>query len=280
MDYTHRKPWVEDRLAILCEIFAIGLYGYAIMSNHLHLVCRVDPDAVRAWSDAEVAQRWCRLFPRHEAADNELRCQHLCQQPERLTVLRQRLGSLSWFMRCLNEPIARAANAEDGCSGRFWEGRFKCQALLDERAVVTALAYVDLNPIRAGISTRLERSAHTSIRRRVTACRQDHAQQRQPLTPLLGVGPALSLSQGAYIDLVQWTGQQVRPGKRGVIAKDAPSALQHTGVSAKHWPTHVKAVGSGYWRVIGTVEQLLEKAEQLGQRWLKGIGTARRLAKV
>ena len=88
VDYTHRKPWVEDRLAILCEIFAIGLYGYAIMSNHLHLVCRVDPDAVRAWSDAEVAQRWCRLFPRQAAADNELRCQRLCQQPERLTVLR------------------------------------------------------------------------------------------------------------------------------------------------------------------------------------------------
>ena len=78
---------------------------------------------------------------------------------------------------------------------------------------------------------------------------------------------------------MQWTGQQVRPGKRGVIAKDAPSALKHTGVSAKHWPTQVKAVGSGYWRVIGTVEQLLEQAEQRGQRWLKGIGTARRLAK-
>jgi hypothetical protein len=89
----------------------------------------------------------------------------------------------------------------------------------------------------------------------------------------------LSLTQSAYIDLVQWTGQQVRPDKTGAIPRHAPSALAKTGVAAKHWPTQVQAVGSGYWRMIGNVEQLIEKAEQLGQRWLKGIGTARRLAK-
>jgi len=95
--------------------------------------------------------------------------------------------------------------------------------------------------------------------------------------PLLGMGPALPLSQGAYIDLVQWTGQQVRPGKRGVIPKDAPPALSKTGCSENQWPTQVKAVGSGYWRVIGSAERMIEKAEELGQRWLKGIGLARRM---
>ena len=277
IDYSHRKPWVEQRLALLCEIFAIGLYGYAVMSNHLHVVVRMDTALASQWTDTDIATRWCRLFPARHEDDTALKVHALLQQPERLTLLRQRLGCLSWFMRCLNEPLARAANSEDNCSGRFWEGRFKCQALLDERAVLAALAYVDLNPIRAGITNRLDRSHHTSIRARVLDCRSDEDKRRQPLAPLLGIGPALPISQGAYIDLVQWTGQQVRPGKRGAIPKDAPLALKQTGCSEKHWPTQVKAVGSGYWRVIGSAEQMIEKAEALGQRWLKGIGLARRM---
>ena len=73
--------------------------------------------------------------------------------------------------------------------------------MLDERDVLTALAYVDLNPIRAGITNRLDRSHHTSIRRRVLDCRSDEDKQKQPLVPLLGIGPALPFSQGAYIEL-------------------------------------------------------------------------------
>jgi len=280
IDYTHRKPWVEARLKRLGEIFAVGIYGYAVMSNHLHVVLRIDPHATQRWNDDEVMQRWCRLYPCREdsPAMFEQRCLRLSRQPERLIVLRERLGSVSWFMRCLNEPLARAANREDGCTGRFWEGRFKCQVLADERAVLAAMAYVDLNPIRAGMTVRMDRSHHTSIRQRVLDCRSDEARGQQPLRQLLGVGPALSLTQNAYIDLVQWTGQQVRPGKTGVIPKHAPSALSKTGFGAKQWPTQVKAVGSGYWRMIGSVEQLIEKSEQLGQCWLKGIGTARYLA--
>ena len=84
-----------------------------------------------------------------------------------ISLWRGRLSDISWFMRCLNETVARRANKEDDCKGRFWEWRFKSQALLDEKALVTCMAYVDLNPIRLGISESLDSSDFTSIQERL-----------------------------------------------------------------------------------------------------------------
>ena len=149
----------------------MGLYAWAVMNNHTHVVLRVDPRLPHSWDDEEVAARWSRL--RHTLdgpADPEVataRKQILLKQPERLAEIRDRLGSPSWFMRFLNQSIARTANAEDQCTGRFWEGRFRCQALLDDAAVLACMAYVDLNPIRAGLCDRLINSDFTTIQRRL-----------------------------------------------------------------------------------------------------------------
>jgi hypothetical protein len=135
------------------------------MSNHFHIVLRADPKASWDWTDRELAERWLAVFPgsisnRDDPACVERAILALLSNAERLEVIRQRLGSISWFMRALNEPIARMANREDGCTGRFWEGRFKCQALLDEQAVLSCMAYVDLNPVRAGMCETLRESEH------------------------------------------------------------------------------------------------------------------------
>jgi hypothetical protein len=84
-----------------------------------------------------------------------------------LLAARERLQSLSWFMKCLKEPLARLANKQDQTRGAFFEERFKSIAILDEESLLATCAYIDLNPVAAGIVEVPEKSPHTSITQRV-----------------------------------------------------------------------------------------------------------------
>ena len=277
--FEHRKDWVEQRLMRLAECFAVAVHAYAVMSNHLHLIVQLEPALVEQWSDAEVAARWVRLFPPREdtAIAHEHKRDALMADGARMSVVRARLGDLSWLMRCLAEPIARAANAEDDCKGRFWEGRYKAQVLCDDRAVLAAMAYVDLNPIRAGIASDLTQSHHTSAQVRLRGVSPDTA--KATLRPVAGsLVTCLPIRLGEYLALLEWTGRQVRPGKRGSIPMSAPSVLAKLDAQPDHWTARVKSIGAGYRRAVGEAHDLLEIAQRLGQRWLKGIGIAAKLA--
>ncbi|GAB0148079.1 transposase [Marichromatium sp. PS1] len=179
--FEHRRGWVELRLRQLAGVFAIDVAAYAVMSNHVHLVVRLDAERASQWSDEEVLRRWRCLFrgpvvverflsPATRAGMTEAELDGVA---ELVATYRARLVDLSWFMRVLNESIARAANREDGVRGRFWEGRFRSQAILDETALLAVMAYVDLNPIRAGIAETPEASAHTGIAARIADLQGD-----------------------------------------------------------------------------------------------------------
>ena len=129
---------------------------------------------MKSWSTLEVLIRWHKLFKgtllaRKYQREQPLTKFELAMVEETAQIYKQRLIDISWFMRTLNEPIARQANKEDKCTGHFWEGRFKSQALLDEGALLSCMAYVDLNPIRAGIALTPEESNFTSIQLRIKA---------------------------------------------------------------------------------------------------------------
>lgn len=192
VSYEHRRQWVEDRLHLLADVFAIDVCAYAIMSNHIHIVLHINTDQAKTWSVSEVITRWHRMYKgtilsrqylneKLYDASNQIsnEVDALVQTVEASAkVWRQRLCDISWFMRALNEPIARQANKEDSCTGRFWEGRFKSQALLDEQALANCMAYVDLNPIRANMADTLEASNHTSIQYRLNAKRVGKSPKR------------------------------------------------------------------------------------------------------
>ncbi len=167
VDYSPRKQWIRRRLEALASVFGIDVLNYAILSNHLHLVLRNRPDVVNRWADEELALRWLRVFPgrrmeEHLAEPTKEAVQSLVSQRKRMKEIRKRMSDISWFMRSVAEPIARMANKQDDCTGRFWEGRFKAQRILDEASLLTCAMYVDLNPIRAAIAETVEGYVHTS----------------------------------------------------------------------------------------------------------------------
>ena len=123
-----RKDWIERRVRELADIFAIAVSGFAVMDNHMHLLVRIDPDVVAGWSDEEVARRWGRLFPPRDRSRGllPLSDQWVSEKVADvawMAMIRERLQSLSWFMKCLKEPLARMANQADRTSGSIFRGK-------------------------------------------------------------------------------------------------------------------------------------------------------------
>lgn len=296
-DYSHRKVWVLYRLRQLANIFSIELCAYAVMSNHYHLVLRVDRQRMTRWSPAEVVARWSQLFGippliqrwqdgRASASEREL-AEQLIER------WRQRLIDISWYMRCLNEYLARRANAEDGCTGRFWEGRFKSQALLDEAGLLTAMAYVDLNPVRAGIAATPEESEFTSIHARLEQFRLHTRRSPRGPSGRKSPPPLLAFSESAgqcranipmtfhdYLQLLDWTGRRQRAGKRGAIEQNLPPIFARLQIEPEAWLRTMRPGGNRFGRAIGRLERLRAHASKLGQLWIRGMQAARKLQQV
>lgn len=271
LDYSHRRTWLEKRIRYLAEHFSIAVYAYSIMENHLHLVVRTDPAATLQWDAQTVLRRWCAVKRRkfESPRDFEAWLSVAACDEALVAKLRSRLGSLSWFMSVLKEPIARLANAEDGCTGHFWEARFHCKALLDEAAVLSGMAYVDLNPLRAGIVNVPEAATHVSIAERWKN-RVGNEGPAPALLPIAGHGPERMISVDEYFQLVDAVGRTHRSEGAATIKRSAPPVLQRLGLSQAAWAAQVSCTESRFWRVIGNAESFARKTVSLGRLWLKG----------
>ena len=302
-DFSHRRDWIRIRIFELSEVFAIDVCAYAVMSNHCHLVLSVDQSRALGWDDREVARRWMKLFGgmalvRSFAAGEKLSEPQLAAVALKVAEYRERLFNISWFMRCLNEPIARMANAEDNATGRFWEGRFKSQALLDEAALIAAMAYVDLNPIRAGMAQTPEESDYTAIQQRILerdpeiAGRKPDAIEKVPEDLQTAIGKLMPFADQApdyseraipyeirdYLELVDWSGRAVIEGKRGSIPDNLPPILQRLKIDPAAYVKFIKrSEKSRFSNFIGPVEAMRNLAQRFGKSFLKGQTAAAQL---
>ncbi len=314
-NYDHRKQWLVSRLRFLSYIYAIDICAYAVMSNHYHVVLHVDQARANNWSQDKVVERWLQLYKGNFLIDRWLKNREAFSAAELQVVSdiietwRSRLCCISWFMRGVNETIARMANEEENTKGRFWEGRFKSQALLDDAALLTCMAYVDLNPVRAGITDDLISSDFTSIQQRLFdyaehSTTSAEAQQKltkhlmhqqelkaelnleaQPEAPLMpfdgsahtDIHSALPFTLDDYIELIDTTGRALRDDKRGALNPNTLPLITRLGIDPKHWLDHVKRFRSRYASCAGSSQAICDFAGKRAKRWGKGVGISGRV---
>ncbi|GAA4890369.1 transposase [Ferrimonas pelagia] len=286
-NYEHRRKWVEDRILQLTQSFAISVGAFAVMSNHTHLVLCVEVEQAQSWDIGEVLERWHRLFSGtpltrqycDEQSRETLSSGQVHQIEDLVQDYRQRLTDISWFMRSLNEPIARKANREDGCTGHFWEGRFKSQALLDEQALLSCMAYVDLNPIRAKLSKTPEDSDHTSIQLRIRAA--INGKQPVKLKPFnsCDIDEAFTLPchLNDYLELVEFSGRAMLDDKPGHIPAQCGTLLSRLGVKLESWLELTQGFEHQFCHLAGNVTSLQACRQADGLSRIRGSGNARRL---
>ena len=303
--FEHRKAWIEERLRYLARCFAVEVAGYAVMSNHVHVIVRLDQAVAMGWSAFEVARRWLSVYPRKYLSDgtpilpSEAEIAALAKDPVRVGRWRIRLADLGWLMKAFKEPISRRANREDGCSGTFWEGRFHSVPLLDQAALIACMAYIDLNPIRAKVADRPETAAFTAgfhrirarnrhqaaakIRRRAPqraarllakvglASNATHAEDGLWLTPLARcqVGEALAnqiIRVDEYLTLLDATGRLLKAGKRGAIPPELAPILSRLDLSIEAWLATMLG-----WRMFAFSSALGHAATRAAEAGRRGL---------
>ncbi|MEH6578928.1 MAG: transposase [Amphritea sp.] len=265
--YEHRRQWVVDRLVELQQVFCIDLCAYAVMSNHYHLVLCINEEWAAELTADEVINRWCHLYKGPQLVQRYRQGEVLGKAEYQavsdiVEQWRERLADISWFMRSLNEHIARQANQEDSCKGHFWESRFKSQALLDEKALLTCMAYVDLNPIRAAIADTPETSDYTSVQNRVVE-KSKKGLSTEPPQPILKPFDPTAKSLACigydlhdYLELVDYTGRAIRDDKRGFIVQSTPPILQRLSINLDAWMEAMGPKGIHIATVLGDTEHL------------------------
>lgn len=311
IDYSYRKDWIVDRARFLSEAYCIEVLTYSVMANHYHICLLNRPEKAAALTPEEVGRAWDRVHPLKDGAvvpnDPEAtRRSHLeafVRNQERVKTIRARLHNISWFMRDLNENIARRCNKEDGRKGHFWEDRFNCQRVTGLGALMTCMAYVDLNPVRAALAEDLEGCRHTGLKDHLLAHKanlQLEALPKRPnptleeklirlelermsrradwLVPFGQKGSVLErISFESYVRIVEEAGKQIKENKPGRLPVDLVPTLEALELDVDRWVQNVRGFRGLFFRAAGTEAALKELARESGKKWCCGKAGAQSL---
>ncbi len=231
---SHRKDWIMDILEFQSSLMAIDLLDFSLLCNHIHQVLRSRPDAVKQWDNYEVARRWMNLCPtskkklqvgdrveRVAIPPRETQIQALANNPRRIGEIRERLSSISWWMRLLCQKVAQRANFEDGGSkGPFWKGRFHSTLIQENSHLLGCCLYVDLNAVKAGLAQCIQDYDYTSAKIRLEKIKatQQATQDQQGS----GAGQILQLDPLAEVSVAQAPEEPSKPKAKDILQSPKP----------------------------------------------------------
>ena len=300
-----RKRWIEEWFQSLTDVMLIEICAYAVMDNHTHSILRNRPDLLENMDDVEIAKRLVRLYPGFqclqalpEEADAE-RVRELLSDLDELHRRKYLLTDISIFMARWEEAVARRANKVEDKKGRFWEGRFHCQKLLDTASILAATIYVELNPLRANIVELPEYSQYTSLVKRLklvhlasghsmehlmdsdkleeqAILKEDVENQSSPklVTNVLVCEQFLPFGRHKYLKVLDYVSRRKRLGKSSTTAT-AEKLLVRLGVEPDRWRKTASTFEESYRLFAGSPELLSQTAVEKKKRCLHGMRTAR-----
>ena len=289
LETGERRVWLSRGLAAWLPHMGIELLAYALMGNHVHLVVRLRPDIVADWDSRTVTRHALAVLPVRSGPGMEplqvtnALVDSYADNSEWILEQRVRLSSPSWLLRLVKQEISRRANAEDGCTGHFWEKRFTSVALLDAAAVLACMVYVDLNPRRAGLVRDPALATFASIRHRNARAhgngRMDgdspDADLGRCLVAMSRCSPhdsgnaaptAWKVTEQSYLALVRETAQLMGRGGRAAVASTLEEVRSH-GITASAWTEAMGRAGAMSGSVVGGPEARRTWCEASGQRW-------------
>ncbi|MCC9603030.1 hypothetical protein LOC67_20980 [Stieleria sp. JC731] len=220
----------------------------------------------------------------------------ICNGPGKIEEIRKRLSDISWWMRLLNQRVAQRANREDKASGRFWQDRFVAVRIDDEESLLACAAYVELNPIRAAMAETIEHAEFTSIGKRIESefqCQLMQGDHNRPaarevsfakrirvdhfLSKLfidersssVGSEPGelgqrcsnkgfLPINCKQFVELLDWSARQLKPGKRGKTPMHYPPVLERLGISERSWITVISGFDKAFSHVAAKLDNLIQ----------------------
>jgi|688.fasta_scaffold00158_56 hypothetical protein len=295
-----RKGWVELRTQELASIFAIDVAGHAVLDSHMHFVLRIDEAKGKGFTNEEVVRRWGELYPPRNRRGEILEItddwvSQKASEADWVKERRRRLMDLGWFHKCLKEPLSRLINKIDGTRGTIFASRYKSIGILDDASLLRVMAYVDLNPVAAGVAKLPETSLYTSIRQRVdNVLREMRLSDLKSVIKAMGVttiklasletkcwlmpiedsadfkeirkGIIDRITVGHYFLLVDLTGRYFREGKASIDG-EAACIFERLEMTAEEWISQQERLSSH--RTFGqyystSIKRLQKIAERRG----------------